>query len=211
MSHPILIVFNPILCYVSPKIVIFQELLIIETRNKCHWIWHDLNPKYAPVKQFWCIFPSQNQQNVKFLPEIVIFQELLIAETLKTCGIGFGMPWNLNTCHSSHLDAFFPVKINKKWNFGCFLNSPWQKMKNKFNLNREKVFQKACKSAHVGFWVCQLQCTMLELCVTSTFWVIMVFLHFTGRSRYRVLKHGVGVKWDPRRTAAYVPSHFNSF
>ena len=118
---------------------------------------------------------------------------------------------NPNTCHSSHLDAFFPVKINKKWNFGCFLNSPWQKMKNKFNLNREKVFQKACKSAHVGFWVCQLQCTMLELCVTSTFWVIMVFLHFTGRSRYRVLKHGVGVKWDPRRTAAYVPSHFNSF
>ena len=106
---------------------------------------------------------------------------------------------------------FSQVKINKKWNFGCFLNSPWQKMKNKFNLNREKVFQKACKSAHVGFWVCQLQCTMLELCVTSTFWVIMVFLHFTGRSRYRVLKHGVWVKWDPRRTAAYVPSHFNSF
>ena len=34
---------------------------------------------------------------------------------------------------------------------------------------------------------------------------------FTGRSRYRVLKHGVGVKWYPRRTAAYVPSHFNGF
>ena len=81
MSHPILIVFNPIFCYVSPKIVIFQEPLIIETHNKCYWIQHDLNPKYTPVKQFWCIFPSQNQQNVKFLPEIVIFQELLIAET----------------------------------------------------------------------------------------------------------------------------------
>ena len=81
MSHPILLVFNPILCYVSPKIEIFQELLIVETHNKCHWIWHALNPKYAPLKQFQCIFPSQNQQYVKFLPEIVIFQEPLIAET----------------------------------------------------------------------------------------------------------------------------------
>ena len=32
-----------------------------------------LIPKYAPLKQFQCIFPSQNQENVKFLPEIVIF------------------------------------------------------------------------------------------------------------------------------------------
>ena len=108
------------------------------------------------------------------------------------------------------LDAFFQSKSTKSEILAVSLTPPDKKWKNKFNLNREKVFQKACKSAHVGFWVCQLQCTMLELCV-STFWVIMVFLHFTGRSRYRVLKHGVGVKWDPRRTAAYVPSHFNSF
>ena len=74
-------VFNPILCYVSPKIVIFQEPLIVETCSKCHSIQHPLNPKYMPLKQFRCIFPSQNQQNVKFLPEIVIFQEPLIAET----------------------------------------------------------------------------------------------------------------------------------
>ena len=32
-----------------------------------------------------------------------------------------------------------------------------------------------------------------------------------GRSRYRVMKYGVGVKWDPRRTAGYVPSHFHGF
>ena len=32
-----------------------------------------------------------------------------------------------------------------------------------------------------------------------------------GRSRYRVLKHCVGVKCDLRRTAAYVPSHFHGF
>ena len=34
---------------------------------------------------------------------------------------------------------------------------------------------------------------------------------FTGKSRYSVLKHGVGVEWDPRRTAAQVPFHFDGF
>ena len=81
LSHPIFMVLNSIFCYVSPEIVIFHELLIIETHNKCHWIWHASNPKHKPLKQFRCIFPSQNQHNVKFLPEITIFQELLIAET----------------------------------------------------------------------------------------------------------------------------------
>ena len=42
---------------------------------------HALKPTYMPLKQFWCIFPNQNQQNVKFLAEIMIFQEPLIAET----------------------------------------------------------------------------------------------------------------------------------
>ena len=73
MSYSIFMVLNSISYNVSPKIVIYQELLIVVTHNKCHWIWHALNPKYAPLKPFGCIFPSQNQQNVKFLPEIVIF------------------------------------------------------------------------------------------------------------------------------------------
>ena len=60
----------------------------------------------------------------------------------------------------------------------AFLNSPWQKNEKNINLHREKVFRKACKSAHRGFWVYWLQCTMLELCVTSIFWVIMVFFIF---------------------------------
>ena len=60
-------------------------MLIIETQNKCHWIWHALNPKYALLKPFRCIFPSQNQKNVKFLPEILIFQEQLIIETQNKC------------------------------------------------------------------------------------------------------------------------------
>ena len=105
-------VFNCILCYLHPKIVIFQEPLetnvigygMPQTLNMCNsshfdtffpvkinkmlnfclklwflgmayyrdsylwnWIWHALNPSYAPLKPFWCIFPSQNQQNVNFL------------------------------------------------------------------------------------------------------------------------------------------------
>ena len=52
LSHPIFMVLNPIFCYLSPKIVIFHEPLIIETCNKCHWIWHASNPKYTPLKQF---------------------------------------------------------------------------------------------------------------------------------------------------------------
>ena len=81
MSHHIVMVFNPILCYWFPKIVIFEEPLIIDTRYNCHYFQHASNPKYAPLKPFQCIFPSQNEENVKFLPEICIFQELLIAET----------------------------------------------------------------------------------------------------------------------------------
>ena len=46
---------------------LWHEPLIVGTCNKCHWIWHASNPKYAPLKQFQCIVPSQTQQNVKFL------------------------------------------------------------------------------------------------------------------------------------------------
>ena len=113
-----------------------------------------------------------------FCLKLWFFRNCLSCRDRKTCSIGFGMPPTLNMHHSSNFDAFFPVKINKMWKFGCFLNSPWQKnWKENVNLHREKVFAKACKCAHVGFWVCWLQCTMLELCVISTFWVIMVFLH----------------------------------
>ena len=36
---------------------------------------------------------------------------------LPTSAIGFSMPWTLNMQHSSNFDAFFPVQINKMWNF----------------------------------------------------------------------------------------------
>ena len=96
---------NPIFFYVSPEIVIFHEPLIVEIHNNLqHWIWHALNPKYAPIKPFWCMFPSRNQQNVKFLPElwfnspwqnnwtnVNLHREKAFA---KAVALGFGYAWD---------------------------------------------------------------------------------------------------------------------
>ena len=67
------------------KLWFFRNHLSLETWILCHWIWHASNHKYMPLKPFWCIYSSQNQQNVKFLPQIVIFQERLIRETWNLC------------------------------------------------------------------------------------------------------------------------------
>ena len=126
MSHPIFLVLKPIFCYVSPKIVNFHEPLIIETCNKCHWIWHASNPKYIPLKQFWCIFPSQNQQNVKFLPEIVIFWELLITETQNL----WHWIWHALNPKCAPLKPFqcmFPSQNQQNVKFWLFPELPWQK------------------------------------------------------------------------------------
>ena len=69
-----------------PEILIFQQpaycrvLKPVPLDSACH-----LHPKYVPLKPLWCIFPSQNQQKVKFLPQILISQELLIVETWYLC------------------------------------------------------------------------------------------------------------------------------
>ena len=160
-----------------------------------------------PLKQFQCIFPSKNQQNVKLLPEIVIFQELLIAETWHL----WHWIWHaLNPIYIllKPFQCIFPSQNQQNVKFWLFPTPPTKNEKCQFE--QGKMFEQACICAHIGFWVCQLQCTMLELCMTSTFWVIMVFLHFfTGRFTHRVLKHCVVVEWDPRRTATWLPFHFD--
>ena len=70
-----------------------------------------------------------------------------LLQRLETCSIGISMPWTLNTCHSSHFWCIFPSQNNKMWNFGCFLNSPWQKTEKLQFAQRKSV----CKSAHIGF------------------------------------------------------------
>ena len=64
------------------------------------------------LKPFQCIFPSQNQQNVKFLPEILIFQKLLITETQNL----WHWTWhalNPNYVPLKPFQCILPVKINK--------------------------------------------------------------------------------------------------
>ena len=58
--------FYPILHSFYCQIWIYQKLLIVGTPNQCHWIQHTWNTIYLPLSLFWCNFPSQNQQNVKY-------------------------------------------------------------------------------------------------------------------------------------------------
>ena len=118
------------------EILIFEELLIVWNQNQCPWIWHTLNPKYAPLKPFWCIFCSQNQQNVK--------------------------------------------------------------LKN-INLKSEKLFEKAWKYRFLGVPITMHYVIILCYKYFPSYDSFSSFLR--GRFRHRVLKHGVGVEWDPRSSA----------
>ena len=134
-----------------PEIVIFHEPLIVGTCNKCHWIWHTSNPKYAPLKELQSIFPVKIKKMWYFCLILWFFEEPLITET-----------WNLWhwIWHASNptyvllkpFQSIFSSQNQQMWNFGCFLNSPWQKTEKKnINFHKEKVFTKTCKSAHIGF------------------------------------------------------------
>ena len=60
--------FDYILPYFSPflipKTLISQKLLIVDTWNHSHWIRHAPKLEHKAFKQFRCIFPTQNQENV---------------------------------------------------------------------------------------------------------------------------------------------------
>ena len=59
--HCILPYFLP---FFTPKTLISQKLLIVDTWNHSHWIQHAPKPECGTFKQFQCIFPTQNQENV---------------------------------------------------------------------------------------------------------------------------------------------------
>ena len=132
-------------------------------------IWHDLNPKYTPVKQFWCIFPSQNQQNVKFLPEIVIFQELLIAETQNL------WHWIWHALNPKYM----PFKP-----FGCIFPSP------KFHFCwfwLGKMHPNGLNGMYLGFKACQIQC--------HRFWVSAI--SSPEKSQFQAkISHFVDFDWE---------------
>ena len=52
-----------------------------------------------------------------FCLKLWFFLELLIARDLQNMCIEFSTPQTQHMCHSSHFNAFFPVKINKMWNY----------------------------------------------------------------------------------------------
>ena len=117
----------------------------------------------------------------------------------------------LNMHHSSNFDAFFPVKINKMWNLAVSWTPPDKKLK--------KCQFAQGKSICIGLQMCTYRFLGMPIAMHYVrTWCDKYFLShygfsafFMGRSRYSILQHGVGVKWEPRRTAAYVPSHFHGF
>ena len=117
MSHPIFMVLNPMFCDVSPKIVIFHELLIVETCNKCHWIQHALNPKYMHhSSHFNTFFPVKNPQNVKLLLKLWCFLNCLMTKNWKTVAIWHASETPKCVCKPL-LMHFCQSKIHKMWNF----------------------------------------------------------------------------------------------
>ena len=96
-------------------------------------------------------FPCQNHQNVKCLPEIIIFQEPLITETQNL----WHWIWHASNPKYAPLKSFQCIFLSQNQSTKCeilavSLTPPDKKLKN-VNLHREKVFEKACKSAHIGF------------------------------------------------------------
>ena len=145
LSH--FMVLNPIFCYVSPKIVIFHELLIVETCNKCHWIQHALNPKYAPLKQFWCIFAVKINKMWNFCLKLWFFRNHL-SQRLEIYNIGFSMPQTLNMWHSSNFNVFSQSKSTKCEILAVSLIPPDKKLK-KMSIYTGKKFLQRLANLHI--------------------------------------------------------------
>ena len=87
---------------------------------------------------------------------------------------------------------------------------PDKKLKKNFNLPQGKSVHKdlqICTYRFLGMPIAMHYGTTLCDKYFLNYYGFSAFV--MGRSRYRILKHGVRVKCDPRRTAAYVPSHFH--
>ena len=181
-------VLNPIFCYVSPKIVIFHEPLIVETRNKCHWIQHALNPKYAPLKQFWCIFPVQINKMWNFC--------------LKWCEPLITENWFSGTTYHRDLKstAWIQLATNPKYMtlkpFWCiFLSQNQQNVKfwlisltiiltknlKKCQFTQGKSFCKGLQICTYRFLGMLHFCPVRTLCNNNTFWQLL--FSAMGRSR----------------------------
>ena len=110
-------------------------------------------------------------------------------------------------CHSSHFDAFFQSKSTKCENFGCLLNPLIKKKKGHFV--QGKGVWKGLKICTYGFLGMLISMNYVRSLCDKYFLSYDGFSWFlTERSRYRVLKHGVGVEWDPRKYCCIGPIPF---
>ena len=116
-----------------------------------------------------------------------------------------------NTFSLCKLMGFFSVFCQGEWNLAVSWTPPDKKLKKCQFAQRKSV----CK----GLQICTYR--FLGMPITMHYVRSLCDKYFLsyygfsafcmGRSRYRVMKYGVGVKWDTRRTAGYVPSHFHGF
>ena len=141
------------------------------TWNKCHWIWHASNPKYVQLKPFWYIFPSQNQQNVKFLAvcwtppwEKMNLKKDINLNREKV----FEKAWTL----SAHIGFWcifaitmhYVITLCDKYFWSYLLGFSWQNLlTERFNLNR--VFETYCR----GRMGCKEDCCIGPMPVCNGF------------------------------------------
>ena len=112
------------------------------------------------------------------------------------------MPQALNRHHSSHFNAFWQVKINK-------IKLPLTKNEKCQFVQGKSVWKglKICTYRFLGMPITvHYVRTLCEKYFVELWWFFVIF---DRKFMYRVLKHCVGVELDQRRTAAYVPFHFD--
>ena len=107
----------------------FQEPLIIETWNPCAIGFNGtpwtLNMYHS--SNFVMHFSQSKSTKCEIFASNFDFSGTTYHRDSKPVPLDSGMPWTLNMHHSSHFSAFFPLKINKMWNFWLFTELPLTK------------------------------------------------------------------------------------
>ena len=148
---------------------------------------------------------------MKFLPDIVIFLGTTYHRDMKPAVLDLACLRHYICATQAISIHFFPVKINKCEFFTVSWTPPDKNWK-QHQLSQGKSFHKDLQICTYRFLGMPIAMHFVTTLCDKYFLSYYGFSAFVmGRSRYWVLKHGVRVKCDPRRTAAYVPSHFHGF
>ena len=121
--------------------------------------------------------------------------------------------WNTFSCSSWICFHFLSGGVKETAKISLFVDfvvslTPLTKNEKQIQLEQGKSVPKGLQICTCRFLGMPIACTMLELCVTSTFWVIKVFLHFTGRSRYRGSETWCRGRMGPKEDCCICPIPF---